>query len=483
MAVLKMHIPPGEFRTKLIRELEGRPGPYKVIRYKLAGLNQREEQARAAIRYGREADAVPAKFAEWSINRNWMGFQATSEEKRLRRLQTSGLTASMGGHSKGASRNFRRVFAVTAASLQALAAIPVQSGGGLSPGEAEPDRESPLWRRLERTAVRALYAVGLDFGEVVIAAGEEGNYTVERISAVPEFAVKRAVPAVATALGAMLTEMEGDGASRELLLGMDPEFLLVSANTGKVVPASRFLNHKGMAGCDVLRYRGQRLFPLAELRPDPGGEPREVLHHLLLAFRAAREAIPSHGINWQAGGMPISGFPLGGHLHFSGVPLTGELLRTLDNYLALPVSLLEDRRSSRRRPAYGFLGDFRRKEHGGFEYRTLPSFLVSPVVTKGVVALARLICDNYRRLPKRPLQEDEYFYAFYSGNKDSLRRIWPKLAYDLALLPDFSRYESYLIPFLDAIAAGRTWDESADIRRAWRIPADSVHNSSSYSRV
>lgn len=43
--------------------------------------------------------------------------------------------------------------------------------------------------------------------------------------------------------------------------------------------------------------------------------------------------------------MPQPGFPLGGHLHFSGVALNGALLRALDNYLALPLALLEDKRA------------------------------------------------------------------------------------------------------------------------------------------
>lgn len=477
MAILKLYIPPGGFRSRLIRELESRPGPYKFLNPKAAGSKRLEDPSSAAIRYGRVWVSDPEKSSEHVLNRNALRFHTLSAEKKEHRLKASGLSASLAGATGISHRKFRRMFAVTAFHLQALTAVPVQTGRGLPGGEAEPDRASTVWKRLERTAVRALYALGLDFGEVVIAAGEEGSFTVEGISAVPEIGVSRAVPAVAAAMSAILSEFEANHEGRrELLLGMDPEFLLVNDTTGKVVPASRFLSHKGLAGCDVLRYRGQRMFPLAELRPMPGGEPREVLRHLLLAFRAAREAIPPGGIQWQAGGMPLPGFPLGGHLHFSGIPLTGELLRTLDNYLALPVALLEDRKSFRRRPGYGFLGDFRRKEHGGFEYRTLPSFLISPVVTKGVIALARLICENAPRLTGRPLQEDEQFHAFYSGERERLRRAWPKLAGNLALLPGYSGYGKYLGPFIEAIDKGRTWDESADIRRSWRIPVDSGKN-------
>ena len=76
----------------------------------------------------------------------------------------------------------------------------------------------------------------------------------------------------------------------------------------------------------------------------------------------------------------------------SRIWLTSRLLRVLDNYLALPFILIEDQNTKLRRPRYGFLGDFRRKTHGGFEYRTLPSWIVSPRITKGVIASSTYYC-------------------------------------------------------------------------------------------
>ncbi len=386
--------------------------------------------------------------------------------------------------------------------------------GNRAGNELDPD--SILWKRLAKTAVRALYAYGLDLGEVVIHAGEEGRFTVEEMHASPVYGGNRAARLIAEAMSRMLAEQEksdrgldqaksysaknkhragagldssarsdpefgrerGREGEKGRLIGMDPEFLLFDGRTGKVIPASRYLDRRGIAGCDVLRYRGRRLFPLAELRPEPGSEPRECLRHLLRAFRSAQAAISDDGLLWQAGGMPQRGFPLGGHLHFSGIPLTAELLRALDNYLALPVALLEDSKSSRRRPVYGFLGDFRLQSYDddlqGFEYRTLPSFLVSPLVTKGVVAMARLISEDMTSLQERPLQEDRVFHAFYSGNKELLRQRWDRLAKDIVTAPSYARYEEYIAPFLAAVQSGRSWDESVDIRRSWRLYSDSV---------
>lgn len=122
--------------------------------------------------------------------------------------------------------------------------------------------------------------------------------------------------------------------------------------------------------------------------------------------------------------MPQPGFPLGGHLHFSGVSLNGALLRALDNYLALPLALLEDKRATRRRPHYGNLGDFRRQSYGGFEYRTLPSFLISPQLAKGVIGMAFLIASQYPRLQRRPLVRRRLTEPFMKEINLSLKSIW-----------------------------------------------------------
>ncbi|MEI2396352.1 putative amidoligase domain-containing protein, partial [Paenibacillus phytohabitans] len=179
-------------------------------------------------------------------------------------------------------------------------------------------------------------------------------------------------------------------------------------------------------------------------------------------------------LRWRAGGMPLRGWALGGHLHFSGVTLCAPLLRALDNYLALPMLLLEDVRAAARRPRYGVLGDFRRQPHGGFEYRTLPSFLVSPVIAKGAVCLAHLIVSHYEELPLRPLDREKLHAAFYSGDKQPLREAWPPLEAQLRALDGYAAAASYIEPLLRSIAAQQTWDESRDIRGLWCGSAPSV---------
>ncbi len=462
--VLKIRLASGAFRTRLLQTLERRDGPYRVLKGPASSKDRSEW-----IYYGPEEAYWGGRVEEIVLGR-----AKSSLVHWRRRLEASGLQASQAERpastASSASAAYTRRFAVTVFHLRAWEIRPLGQAGQALPLLSEsPSPDSPLYKRLVSTAVRALYAVGLDFGEVVISAGEEGKFTVDALIPITE-AGSAAVAGFAHAMRETLAELEKLRESREeRMIGMDPEFLLFDPANGKVVPASRYLQFHGEAGCDVLRYRGQRLFPLAELRPRPGKEPREVVVHLLHAFRQARESIEDRGLIWQAGAMPQRGFPLGGHLHFSGVRLTPELLRTLDNYLALPLAVLEDARGIPRRPKYGFLGDFRLKAYGGFEYRTLPSFLISPLVTKGVVALACLIIENEGRLPARPLEQEEIWTAFYSGRKKPLRAALPRLLNEIQSVPDYSRYEGYVGPLLEAIQSGRTWDETVDIRRSWKM--------------
>ncbi|MDU4697437.1 MAG: hypothetical protein E6Y08_16630 [Paenibacillus sp.] len=480
--VLKIRLGSGAFKSRLLQALERLGGPYRVLKgpassgrspsggaYSGRRFAQPASEAAEWIRYGPEE-------ADWGgpVQEIVLGRPKGSLENWRRRLEAAGLKPTTLERSADAVRtavpSYTRRFAVTVFHLRAWEIRPLSQAGQTLPLRSEPlSPDSPLHKRLTSTAIRALYAVGLDFGEVVISAGEEGRFTVDAVTPASDFG-SAAVPGFARAMRETLEEQEKlRESAAERLIGMDPEFLLFDSTHGKVVPASRYLQFHGEAGCDVLRYRGQRLFPLAELRPRPGKEPRDVIVHLLHAFREARASIEDRGLIWQAGAMPQCGFPLGGHLHFSGIALTPELLRTLDNYLALPLAVLEDPRSAPRRPKYGFLGDFRIKEYGGFEYRTLPSFLVSPLVTKGVVALACLIIENADRLHARPLERDVVWTAFYTGRKQPLREEVSRLLADIQGVPDYSRYRGYVAPLLEAIQSGRAWDESADIRSAWKL--------------
>ncbi|GFZ90253.1 hypothetical protein GCM10008018_40630 [Paenibacillus marchantiophytorum] len=335
--------------------------------------------------------------------------------------------------------------------------------------EVSPARASFHVRRASREAVKAIYALGLDYGLVTIGVLRSGHTLVLDVDPVPKINERLAQ------LFAQAIDRYELGLAKELrrkervMLGSDPEFLLLSPQ-GKVVFADKFLTREGEVGCDAIVLSGHRLIlPLAELRPQPSTDPRELARNLQATMKLATRAIPDESLAWLSGGMPVGGYPLGGHIHFSRCWLNGHLLRALDNYLALPLILIEGDTTRARRPRYGFLGDFRKKSHGGFEYRTLPSWMQSPLITRGIFALASLIADNYWLLPRQPLQDPDMQAAYYGGDKQRIQSAVTKLWQDLEQLKGYEVLSADLDRLKTRIMSLVPWDEKADIRKAWKI--------------
>jgi len=326
-------------------------------------------------------------------------------------------------------------------------------------------------RRVKIQAIRAVYALDLDYGVVKVGVTIGAKPWI--LSVNPYYSQENKISKVLDqAVNDFIAKWDRmmKGWKKQVVIGADPEFVLQDQN-GKMVLASNYLPKKGMVGCDQIwinQDRNQK--PIAELRPVPSDNVRAFIIQLYKSMLFASKKIKNKKIKWLAGAMPIRGYPIGGHIHFSNVQLNSFLLRALDNYLTLTLTMLEDRNGINRRPKYGFLGDFREQFHGGFEYRTPPSWLVSPTITKGVIALSKLIAENYIYLYQHPLENTDVQRAYYEGDKEKLRPIVTELWDELKQLEDFRLYEKYLLPLEKLLAQGYTWKENIDIRKAWRIP-------------
>lgn len=328
-------------------------------------------------------------------------------------------------------------------------------------------------KRAVREAVRAIYALGLDYGLVTVGVTANGHTLILDVN--PEPKLNRKLAALYAEAIAKYDHALGEHFRnpQSVMLGADPEFLLLSEQ-GKVVAASRYVERAGEVGCDGVVNRGeQTLHPLAELRPQPSDSPVELALHVQRALVSAAERFSKPGLRWVAGGMPVPGYALGGHIHLSRVMLHSHLLRALDNYLALPLLLAESEQSLRRRPRYGALGDFRRQPHGGFEYRTLPSWLASPTVARGAFALAKLIAEHADALLRRPLSDPDITAMYYRGDKQKLLPIVKVLWRDLESLPAYWNYAAELEALKQLVFRMQTWDELTDFRYSWKIPLPS----------
>lgn len=329
--------------------------------------------------------------------------------------------------------------------------------------------EEAALRRVARIAARALYALRLDIGEAEVALSDGGHASV--LDARPLAADSAAGAAALEAFAARYAAAFEGGGRRRILIGADPEFALLTP-AGKLAPASRFFGEgaAGAAGADAMVVGRRVLYPVAELRPAPAETPAALAANVrrLLARAAARVGDPR--LRWVAGAMPLPGLALGGHIHISGAPLTGRLLRMLDSCAAYPLALVEDPAGRGRRPRYGALGDVRLQPHGGFEYRTLPSWLVSPAAAKAAFALALLCAREAHTMPRVPAWEERYAEAYYAGDRTELAGSLDAVAAAISATASYPALARDIEPLLDAARRGKTWDESADIRPKWRIP-------------
>jgi hypothetical protein len=325
------------------------------------------------------------------------------------------------------------------------------------------------FRYMTRQAVRAIYALGLDFGLVHLGLNARGRAVILSVEPCPVL-----TPRLGELFAGAIHQLEEEALACEnseadLLLGMDPECILVNAE-GKVVPADRYFVKKGTVGCDSLVLPGREvIYPLLEFRPHPQSSPNQLMEQLRLEMQKTERYLHGEGLKWLAGGMPRKGFALGGHLHFSGRPMDSRWLRALDHYLALPLILLEAESTGKRRPRYGFLGDHRRKKHGGFEYRTLPSWMVEPEITQAVLIVALLIADHYKELQCDLLDEMNTLKAYYTGDKTAIL-IWVEALWRrLEKVKGYALYHDQLEAFKQRLLQQEPWDEQADIRKDWGL--------------
>ncbi len=317
-------------------------------------------------------------------------------------------------------------------------------------------------------AKKALYLMGLDMGMVSIALTAKRRLKVREINPSPVVRDKDV-----TSIMKMIAEMynyEEIIQSREIKLGADPEFMLFNSKNGKMISASEFFPRDGLVGCDNIRIPNRQQRPIAEIRPKPDESPLELINNIKHALASASKLAPYKNVKWVAGSQPMSGYSIGGHIHFSKIKVNGTLLRALDNYLGIPIFLIEEpTTAAKRRKKYGSLADYRVKEHGGFEYRTPSSWLVSQRIATAILCLAKIVASRYPYLPQNYLNNLEAQQAFYTGDQQYFIKYFYSLWGNLESTDMYSQYAEELKIIPEMVMGGENWDEKSDFRKSWKI--------------
>jgi hypothetical protein len=322
-------------------------------------------------------------------------------------------------------------------------------------------------------AGRAVYVLGLDIGMAEIAFTKKRAYKVRRVEPSPE--MEREFIEKTVSKLKELSELDSNVTRRDVFMGADPEFMLLNSKNGKMIAASDHFPREGLVGCDNIRVPNRQQRPVAEIRPVPSASPRELVENMRYALLSAQKLAPYRNVKWTAGSLPTGNYFIGGHIHFSRTPFNASIVRAFDNYLAIPLFLIENPISAaKRRKKNGGLGDYRIKEHGGFEYRTLSSWLVSPQIALAVLCLAKIVASRYHLLNHNFFEHLEAQRAFYQGEQQYFYSIFSQLWNTLEQIDLYELYEEELAVIKNMITEQKNWDEISDFRPAWQMPIDGI---------
>ncbi|HZK44223.1 MAG TPA: hypothetical protein VFC73_08050 [Syntrophomonadaceae bacterium] len=322
--------------------------------------------------------------------------------------------------------------------------------------------------KVSEMAKKALYLIGLDIGVVSVVLTTKRRLKVRKINSSPIIRDKDLASIVK--IIAELYEIEEKVQATSIKLGADPEFMLFNSKNGKMIAASEFFPRDGIIGTDNIRIPNRQQRPIAEVRPKPDDSPLELIVNIQQALASANRLAPHRNVKWVAGSQPMSGYSIGGHIHFSKIKVSGMLMRALDNYLGIPVFLIENpTTASKRRKKYGFLADYRLKDHGGFEYRSPGSWLVSQSIATAILCLAKIVVSRYPYLPKNYFNNLEAQKAFYSGDQEYFLKHFYKIWSDIENTDMYATYADELKVIPEMIMNGLKWDEKSDFRKSWKI--------------
>jgi len=231
--------------------------------------------------------------------------------------------------------------------------------------------------------------------------------------------------------------------SKSLLVGADPEFEIIDKR-GRLIGANVFFHGGKEIGTDGHLETG-------EIRPDPGRSPYHLMRNIKRVMRKLlnSESIPPESLIFAGGGTKVN---TGGHIHFSEKSYPKELPHLLHKHIGIYVlkhqtGIRNDLTDIIRE---GGRDAFRpNKPHGGWEWRQLPSYIVSEDMCQCIIvttyALTKAVYDG----------------AYKDG----------ETIHTLKSLPLYYAYKKDIDMFIEMFVTnkGKVKLEGVDIAPNWRI--------------
>lgn len=263
---------------------------------------------------------------------------------------------------------------------------------------------------------------------------------------------------------------------KEFTCGTDSEFVMINPENNKLVPIVDYVNRKDDFGADE-----HLLGCTVEVRSKPFPNPSQVIASVqTIMQKAVRKQPLLSQFRWYAASY-YKGIPLGSHIHFG---ISKKIISAqdagkqfLDHYVGAISLLLEDRKQGlarrkyhKRGRRYGFAGDVREKNYGGFEYRPISCFFSSPHVACAMITLGKVVM--YEAINNKSFKPSNYVTNndFMSMNTEKLYKLFPKIWCEITKMALYPQYKEILsiIPYL--VDNRLSWNSpSKDMRETWGI--------------
>jgi hypothetical protein len=278
---------------------------------------------------------------------------------------------------------------------------------------------------------------------------------------------------------------------KDFTIGCDPELRI----KGFKPTDNHYMQKEGEFGTDGPNSH------ICELRPSPKFCPITLTAEIENVMRRRYNTFSKiQDKDWLAGTSP-EGHPTGGHIHFNSSYKDSHFelkIEALDKLLAPVVLMLENEAQAKQRrqnTEYGKLA-FKGRDHrgwkpeegyGGFEYRTLPSWLISKNCTSSILALSKTIMfEAHNKSLIRHLfwqlkfaNLDSKFESAYNGcNKEFFKPMIPQIFRIVRTFKLYPKYDKWINSLIHRAMLGEQWDENSDLKKRWNMLPKVISTSS-----